>query len=381
MNIGFTTPGHERIGGGPVAGILLDDVCRDFGEKQAVSHVTLEINKGEFFSLLGPSGCGKTTTLRMLSGLEFPTSGSITLDNEEITDTPANKRSVHTVFQNYALFPHMTVAENIAYGLKNRGIGKQEIKTRVEEMLDLVELRGQEKVSPGSLSGGMQQRVALARAWVLKPKALLLDEPLGALDLRLRQHMQTVLRQIHREVGITFVYVTHDQGEAFAMSDRIGVMRGGKLLQVATPEDLYRKPVNEFVAQFLGASTRIAGSIVNVEADGQYQVDLPEAGITCVCHGVDGMKIGDRIVAVIRPESIRVHTAGTVDGSDAVVGLDAAADNVTFMGSHYRTMLTNGSVEILAHISSNDARVAVGDRLRAEWNVNNMWVAPAEKEA
>ena len=193
--------------------------------------------------------------------------------------------------------------------------------------------------------------------------------------------MQTVLRRIHREVGITFVYVTHDQGEAFAMSDRIGVMRGGKLLQVATPEDLYRKPVNEFVAQFLGASTRIAGSIVNVEADGQYQVDLPEAGITCVCHGVDGMKIGDRIVAVIRPESIRVHTAGTADGSDAVVGLDAAVDNVTFMGSHYRTMLTNGSVEILAHISSNDARVAVGDRLRAEWNVNNMWVAPAEKEA
>lgn len=356
-------------------------MCRDFGEKQAVSHVTLEINKGEFFSLLGPSGCGKTTTLRMLSGLEFPTSGSITLDNEEITDTPANKRSVHTVFQNYALFPHMTVAENIAYGLKNRGIGKQEIKTRVEEMLDLVELRGQEEVSPGSLSGGMQQRVALARALVLKPKALLLDEPLGALDLRLRQHMQTVLRQIHREVGITFVYVTHDQGEAFAMSDRIGVMRGGKLLQVATPEDLYRKPVNEFVAQFLGASTRIAGSIVNVEADGQYQVDLSEAGITCVCHGVDGMKIGDRIVAVIRPESIRVHTAGTADSSDAVVGLDVVVDNVTFMGSHYRTMLTNGSVEILAHISSNDARVAVGDRLRAEWNVNNMWVAPAEKEA
>lgn len=179
MNIGFTTPGHERIGDGPAAGILLDDVCRDFGDKQAVSHVTLEINKGEFFSLLGPSGCGKTTTLRMLSGLEYPTSGSITLDNEEITDVPANKRSVHTVFQNYALFPHMTVAENIAYGLKNRGLDKKEIRARVGEMLDLVELRGQENVSPGSLSGGMQQRVALARALVLKPKALLLDEPLG----------------------------------------------------------------------------------------------------------------------------------------------------------------------------------------------------------
>ena len=381
MNIGFTTPGHERIGDGPAAGILLDDICRDFGDKQAVSHVTLEINKGEFFSLLGPSGCGKTTTLRMLSGLEYPTSGSITLDNEEITDVPANKRSVHTVFQNYALFPHMTVAENIAYGLKNRGLDKKEIRARVGEMLDLVELRGQENVSPGSLSGGMQQRVALARALVLKPKALLLDEPLGALDLRLRQHMQTVLRQIHREVGITFVYVTHDQGEAFAMSDRIGVMRSGKLLQVATPEDLYRKPVNEFVAQFLGSSTRLGGIVTEVVSNGRYAIKLPGSGIECECAGAAGMGEGDRIVAVIRPESIRVHTAGTAEDGKDMVGLDAAVDSVTFKGSQDRTILRNGESVILAHIPSNAAPVKAGDNLHASWNVRDMWAAPAEKEA
>ena len=378
--MGFTTPGHERTGHGPVAGILLDDVCRTFGDKQAVNHVTLEINKGEFFSLLGPSGCGKTTTLRMLSGLEFPTSGSITLDNEEITDVPANKRSVHTVFQNYALFPHMTVFENIAYGLKNRGMSKKEITAAVEEMLALVELQGQEHVSPGSLSGGMQQRVALARALVLKPKALLLDEPLGALDLRLRQHMQTVLRQIHQEVGITFVYVTHDQGEAFAMSDRIGVMRGGHLLQVSTPEELYRNPVNEFVAQFLGSSSRLRGTITATSAEGRYTVSFPQAGLDCVCSGVPGMQLGAKVVGVIRPECITTHAAGSQEpNSDNMLGLDLSVSGVTFMGAHYKTVLTNDNgLEVLAHIPSNGTRVRAGDRLRAEWNARDMWIAPAE---
>ncbi|KFI52730.1 ABC transporter ATP-binding protein [Bifidobacterium biavatii] len=376
---GFTTPGHERIGQGPVAGILLDDVCRTFGDKQAVSHVTLEINKGEFFSLLGPSGCGKTTTLRMLSGLEFPTSGSITLDNEEITDVPANKRSVHTVFQNYALFPHMTVFENIAYGLKNRGLSKQEITNSVEEMLDLVELRGQEKVSPGSLSGGMQQRVALARALVLKPKALLLDEPLGALDLRLRQHMQMVLRQIHQEVGITFVYVTHDQGEAFAMSDRIGVMRGGHLLQVSTPEELYRNPVNKFVAQFLGSSSRLKGTVTKRITDTSYEVDFPEAGLHCQCAGVAGLDAGASIVGVIRPECVETHSAGKHDSEPDTLGIDLAVDNVTFMGAHYRTILSGkNDVSMLAHIPSNGMRVRKGDTLHAQWRIRDMWVTPAE---
>ena len=220
----------------------------------AVDHIDLDVNEGEFFSLLGPSGCGKTTTLRMIGGFEQPTEGTIELQGEDVTYLPAYKRHVNTVFQNYALFPHLTIFENVAFGLRRKKVADAEMKKRVDEMLELVELPGFESRKPGQISGGQAQRVALARALVNKPAVLLLDEPLGALDLKLRKQMQVELKRIQQEVGITFIYVTHDQEEAMTMSDRIAVMNHGKYEQLGDPEVLYERPKTRFVAGFLGVS-------------------------------------------------------------------------------------------------------------------------------
>ncbi|MGH9168883.1 MAG: ABC transporter ATP-binding protein, partial [Acidimicrobiia bacterium] len=235
--------------------VELRGVTKRFSEVTAVHDLTLEIRHGEFFSLLGPSGCGKTTTLRMIAGLEFPSEGSIRIFGEEMGLRPPNRRPVNTVFQSYALFPHMTVARNVAFGLEMRRLTPQDIAARVENIIQIVQLTGMEQRKPAQLSGGQQQRVALARALVNSPKVLLLDEPLGALDLKLRQAMQLELKALQERVGITFVYVTHDQEEALTMSDRIGVMNRGKLLQVGTPEDIYEGPANRFVADFIGETS------------------------------------------------------------------------------------------------------------------------------
>ena len=236
--------------------VAIRDVTKRFGEEVvAVESMNLDIQDGEFFSLLGPSGCGKTTTLRMIAGLEFPTEGSLQIFGEEMGIRPPNKRPVNTVFQSYALFPHMNVFENVAFGLQMRKVDDTEIERKVDEAIELVHLRGMEKRKPRELSGGQQQRVALARALVNRPQVLLLDEPLGALDLKLRQAMQRELKDIQNNVGITFVYVTHDQEEALTMSDRIGVMREGRLAQVGTPEEIYRSPANLFVASFVGEAS------------------------------------------------------------------------------------------------------------------------------
>lgn len=243
--------------------VTLSNVTKRFGDDVvAVDDINLEIGDGEFFSLLGPSGCGKTTTLRMIAGLEFPTEGSVRIFGEEMGIRPPNKRPVNTVFQSYALFPHMTVSENVAFGLRMSGVDGSEVDRRVSEAIDLVQLSGMANRSPKQLSGGQQQRVALARALVNRPKVLLLDEPLGALDLKLRQAMQLELKDIQQEVGISFVYVTHDQQEALTMSDRIGVMNGGELLQVGSPEEIYESPVSRFVADFIGETNFIDGEVV-----------------------------------------------------------------------------------------------------------------------
>ncbi|SVB85850.1 uncharacterized protein METZ01_LOCUS238704, partial [marine metagenome] len=242
--------------------VELQGVVKRFGEEViAVDNVNLTITDGEFFSLLGPSGCGKTTTLRMVAGLELPTAGSIRIHGEEMGLRPPNKRPVNTVFQSYALFPHMTVAANIGFGLEMRKVPKSERREQIDWAIDLVEMGNMAHRKPSQLSGGQQQRVALARALVNRPEVLLLDEPLGALDLKLRQQMQIELKNLQREVGITFVYVTHDQEEAVTMSDRIGVMHDGQLLQVDSPEAIYERPTTRFVADFIGQTNFLEATV------------------------------------------------------------------------------------------------------------------------
>ena len=288
----------------PTVDVKLVDVVKKFGEAVAVDHINLEVEDGEFFSLLGPSGCGKTTTLRMIGGFEEPTSGLIELQGQDVTWLPPYRRNVNTVFQNYALFPHLTIFENVAFGLRRKGAKDAEVKRRVTDMLALVELPGFEARKPTQISGGQAQRVALARALINKPAVLLLDEPLGALDLKLRKQMQVELKRIQQEVGITFIYVTHDQEEAMTMSDRIAVMNKGRYEQLGEPEVLYERPTTRFVAGFLGVSNLLPGSVEG--SDGTYAT-IRLADDTRI--RAPRALVGDQVhVSVgVRPEKIRLH--------------------------------------------------------------------------
>ena len=281
--------------------VRLVDIVKEFPELRAVDGISLEIPRGSFFALLGPSGCGKTTTLRMIGGFEEPTSGQILLADRDVVGLPPYKRDVNTVFQSYALFPHMTIAENVAFGLERRKIPKGEIRTRVAEVLELVDLAGREKRKPTQLSGGQQQRVALARAIVNNPRVLLLDEPLGALDLKLRKQMQLELKRIQNEVGITFVHVTHDQEEAMTMADTIAVMNQGKIEQLGAPNDLYERPRTAFVAGFLGKSNLLNGTVA-----GDGVVRLGDG--TEVRAGTTGAQ--GAIAIGVRPEKISLGGEG-----------------------------------------------------------------------
>ncbi len=288
----------------PTVNVRLVDVVKKFGEAVAVDHIDLEVLHGEFFSLLGPSGCGKTTTLRLIGGFEEPTSGLIELQGRDVTWLPPYKRNVNTVFQSYALFPHLTIFENVAFGLRRRKVKDAEIKARVAEMLKLVELPGYEQRKPTQISGGQAQRVALARALVNRPAVLLLDEPLGALDLKLRRQMQVELKRIQQEVGITFIYVTHDQEEAMTMSDRIAVMNSGHYEQLGDPESLYERPATRFVAGFLGISNLLAGS---VEGTDPSYVTVRLADDSRI-RAPRGTTDGQTAVSVgVRPEKIRLR--------------------------------------------------------------------------
>src|SRR5688500_5497141 len=265
-----------RLSGTP--SIELRDVSKYFGQVPAVNGISLDVRQGEFLTLLGPSGCGKTTTLRMIGGFELPSSGEILIEGEAMGDRPPYRRPVNTVFQNYALFPHMSVGQNVSYGLERAGVPKPERQRRVAEALAMVRLPHVENRKPAELSGGQQQRVALARALVNRPAVLLLDEPLGALDLKLRKAMQLELKQLNREVGATFVYVTHDQEEALTMSDRIAVMNEGRILQLGTPGEIYERPRNRFVADFIGQTNFLTGNVTGVES-GILTVDIAGIGL------------------------------------------------------------------------------------------------------
>ena len=295
----------------------------------AVDDLDLEIGSGEFFTLLGPSGCGKTTTLRMMAGFEEPTEGVVRIDGEDQVGRPPHKRPTNTVFQSYALFPHLSVADNVGFGLRRKGVSRDEIKQRVEDELERVGLPGEGNRKPAQLSGGQQQRVALARALVNLPKVLLLDEPLGALDLKLRKGLQIELKRIQREVGITFVYVTHDQEEALTMSDRIAVMNRGKIEQVSAPEDVYERPTTTFVAGFIGVSNlmpgkviRSSGAVTRVELDAGVEVDVSQ----------NGFGDGERCHAVVRPEKLHIKTSEETTG-DGWPSIEGTVESSVYLGT------------------------------------------------
>jgi spermidine/putrescine ABC transporter ATP-binding subunit len=323
----------------------------------AVRGLDLVIREGEFFSLLGPSGCGKTTTMRMIAGFEEPTQGGIRLHGADVTGIPPNKRDVNMVFQSYALFPHMTVFENVAFGLRRKKAAKEEISRRVGEMLEIVDLGGRGERRPRELSGGQQQRVALARALVNRPRALLLDEPLGALDLKLRQAMQVELKRIQREVGITFVYVTHDQGEALTMSDRIAVMNDGAIEHLGTPREIYEHPKTRFVAGFIGTSNLLSGTVARVGA-GQAVIEVsPEERIIVPVHD-PGLAPGATLELTVRPEKIQLSTTRPADQGCVLRG---SVTEVVYLGTstNFSVSTTTGADIVVFQQNSAAAGEAV----------------------
>jgi spermidine/putrescine transport system ATP-binding protein len=313
----------------------------------AVDSVSLVIASGEFFALLGPSGCGKTTTLRLIAGFEQPTAGRILLDDVDVSRTPPHKRNVNTVFQSYALFPFLTVFDNVAFGLRSRKLGKEEIDRRVREAIDLVHLGSFTKRRPGQLSGGQQQRVALARALVLNPAVLLLDEPLGALDAKLRRSLTVELKALQERVGITFLYVTHDQEEALTMSDRVAVMHSGKIVQIGTPHEIYEEPADTYVADFLGVSNLMQVEIVERGPGSRCRVKLGEWALEADRCSGDTLASAQ---CVIRPERVRIEPFGSA-GPNRVPGM---VERLVYIGSATQVMLRLATGELLQALVQND---------------------------
>ncbi len=326
------------------AAIRVRDVTKHYGDLPAVDGVSLTIAEGEFFTMLGPSGCGKTTTLRIIGGFERPDRGRIELRGEDVTDVPPNRRNVHMVFQSYALFPHLSVHDNVAFGLKVAGERRSEQRRRVEAALDLVNLDNVGRRRPHQLSGGQQQRVALARALVNSPAALLFDEPLGALDVKLRRQLQGELKRIQIETGTTFVYVTHDQDEAFAMSDRIAVMRDGRVEQLGDARDIYANPATPFVADFVGSLTWVSFTVESQRGD--IAIGRPSAHERVVAQSGFDAAVGATIRAAIRPERVRVTARDSAPVPDDVTQLSGIIADIVFLGStiHYRITTAVGEI-------------------------------------
>ena len=377
-----TAPGTEGPPAPREADIHLENVTKRFGDALAVDQLTLSIERGRFYAMLGPSGCGKTTTLRMIGGFEDPTEGRVYLGGEEVTDHPPYRRDVNTVFQSYALFPHLSVERNVAFGLERRRTSKSEVRQRVGEALEMVQLTGYEKRKPAQLSGGQQQRVALARALVNRPRALLLDEPLGALDLRLRKQLQIELKRIQQEVGITFVHVTHDQEEAMTMADTIAVMSDGQIEQAGSASDLYERPQTEFVANFLGISNLIDaraagtdGGLARINTHDGARLHVPAERVAR--HDSDVVKVG------VRPEKITLVPPGAApsDGANVLRGTVIVA---SFLGVSIQYLIKAAGGEELTVIAQNidgsepDA-FGVGREVQLAWDPRHTFVVAGSR--
>ncbi len=363
-----------------VVDVRLVDVVKRYGDVLAVDHVSLEVTAGEFFSLLGPSGCGKTTTLRMIGGFEEPMSGLIELQGRDVTRLPPNRRNVNTVFQNYALFPHLSVFENVAFGLRRQKVNSGEIRRRVADMLELVELKDFDQRRPNQMSGGQAQRVALARALINRPAVLLLDEPLGALDLKLRKQMQLELKRIQQEVGTTFIYVTHDQEEAMAMSDRIAVMNHGRYEQLGNPEELYERPKTAFVAGFLGVSNLFEAAVAGSDA-GYAVVRLTDGTMIRVPQKAVGTAVAVRVG--VRPEKVRLDSAMVAEPT-TLNTIRATIRDVSYLGvsTSYVVETDDGTqLTIFEQNAASTARADLrlpGQSINLRWSPDHTFVIPAD---
>jgi spermidine/putrescine transport system ATP-binding protein len=364
----------SHAGQAAVPSVSLRGVTKRFGDFAAVRDMDLDIPSGEFFTMLGPSGCGKTTTLRMIAGFEEPSDGTVLLDGDDVTGLPPFRRATNTVFQSYALFPHMSVEKNVSFGLERQGVSRHEARARVGEELERVGLAPEAKRKPRQLSGGQQQRVALARALVNRPAVLLLDEPLGALDLKLRKQLQVELKRIQEEVGITFVYVTHDQEEALTMSDRIAVMNRGVVEQMDNPEEIYERPRTTFVAGFIGVSNLMPGEVVSSASD---TADLRlDAGPT-VSTDSAGAAVGERAHAVVRPEKLELHQADGA-GAEGRPHVEGQVESSLYLGTATQVVvkLADGTrMTVLVPNTDAEARgrlPATGDAARLTWSDSNI---------
>lgn len=353
--------------------IELINVTKKFEDVIAVNNVSLGIKEGEFFSLLGPSGCGKTTTLRMIAGLEDPTAGRVILGGRDVTDIPAYRRDVNTVFQDYAIFPHMNVYENIYFPLKMRKIPKKVAHPRIERILKLVNMSGFEHRYSHQLSGGQRQRIALARALVNEPQALLLDEPLGALDFKLRVAMQTVLKDIQRDLGITFIYVTHDQTEAITMSDRIAVMRDGIVHQIGTPDEIYNKPVTPFVASFIGEMNFMKGKVLKVFHK-DVEVNISNFKVYCR-KGAYEVSEGEDVLVCVRPEKVYLNSSKELPNT-----IEARLTRVVFRGDNYEvtTSFDGNELNSVVGYKSWDKSHEVGELIKAGWEIEDAIIYPTK---
>ena len=353
---------EEGTAGAASTAVEVDRVSRHFGAFQALDRVSLTIREGEFFSLLGPSGCGKTTLLRIIGGLDLPDEGAIRIGGVDAREIPAHKRPVNTVFQSYALFPHLTVRDNVAFGLRMKKVAGPEIATRVEEALAMVQIASFADRKPAQLSGGQKQRVALARALINRPKVLLLDEPLGALDLKLRKELQVELLALQRTVGITFIFVTHDQEEALVLSDRIAVMRAGRIEQLGEAEALYEQPRNRFVSQFLGSCNLLAGEISGVEG-GELRVSTAYGTMYVERRG-DAPAPGQQVTLAVRPEKVAIASPGEA-GTNKVPG---TVEQLIYIGSETHYILSTPGGRLTAYVMNSllgPLGLEIGDRVTA----------------